>query len=142
MINVNFTLVVQIINFIVLTYLLNRILFKPLLRLFDYRSRKIEEFNNKAIEAEKDCQARLKEYADRIQDARNIAEQERLRLRQQAVEKRQDILLKAKIEADKITAAIRDDIVKQTKLVKAVIQKEGELLSKEIAGEVLGRKVA
>ena len=142
MINVNFTLVVQIINFIVLTYLLNRILFKPLLRLFDYRSRKIEEFNNKTIEADKNYKAKLKEYADRIQDARNFAEEERLRLRQQAMEKRQEILSKAKAEADKITVAIRDDIVKQTELVKAVIQRESELLSQEIAGEVLGRKVA
>jgi len=141
-INVNFTILVQIINFIVLTYLLNRILFKPVLRLFDYRSRRIEEFKNKTTEAEKSYEAKLKEYAKRIQNARNIAEEERQRLCQQAMGKRQDILLKAKTEADKITAKIRDDIKQQTGLVKAVIQREGELLSLEIAGEVLGRKVA
>jgi len=141
-INVNFTILVQIINFIVLTYLLNRILFKPVLRLFDYRSRRIEEFKNKTTEAEKSYEAKLKEYAKRIQNARNIAEEERQRLCQQAMGKRQDILLKAKTEADKITAKIRDDIKQQTGLVKAVIQREGELLSQEIAGEFLGRKVA
>ena len=43
MININWTLVWNVINFLILMYLLKRFLYQPLLEVLDKRSAKIEE---------------------------------------------------------------------------------------------------
>ena len=141
MISLDYSLGIQIINFLLLIFILNRLLYKPLLGLIDKRSKKIE-----ASEAE--CN-RLQE----IVEQKMAAYEEKLRLaKATAVEQKNGIIRQGADEAKAGIDSVRADI--PAMMAQFHTRMEGELreakriligqshkLSVEIAEKVLGRSL-
>ena len=90
-----FTVIAQIINFLVLVALLKRFLYKPITQAMSARAKKIERQLAAAASKEKDAEAKKKLYLKKqreletqkqqwLEKARQEVEQEQLKLRQEA----------------------------------------------------------
>ncbi len=141
MISLDYSLGIQIINFILLIFILNRLLYKPLLGLIDKRNHKIE-----ASEAE--C-LRLKKTVEQ----KMAADEEKLRLaKATAVEQKNGIIRQGADEAKASIDSVRADIPammeqfharmeEEISKAKRILIGQSHKLSVEIAEKVLGRSL-
>ncbi len=100
----------QVVNFLLLLYLLNRLLFKPLLSRMDERAEKIREGLENAEAAARDRELARAEREAAVTEARKEAADMLARANKIAEDTRNEILADARTEAERVTAKARDEI--------------------------------
>jgi len=101
----------QVVNFLLLLYILNRFLFKPLLARMDERSSKIEKGLEDAEAAARDRELARAEREAAVAEARRESAEMLARANKIAEDTRNDILNDARTEAERVTARAREEIV-------------------------------
>ena len=141
MIELDGTLVLQFVNFMILMAVLNALLFKPLRAALKARKETIEGSKAKVQDIDEQVQAQIARYEAQLQDARQQGGQERSSLRKTGQEEEVRILGEANRTAadklQKITAQIQEE----ADSARQELRSQTEALAKEIAGKVLGRAV-
>ena len=141
MININVTLLVQLLNFLLLMFLLNRLLFRPLVRLLDERTARTEGRRAQAVKAEAEADAMLADYEIKLRGARAEADQARSKVLREADSKRQALLEQATAEAAKTVAAIRARVRVETEQARQVLKDQANSLAADAAARILGRSI-
>ncbi len=77
MINLNATLLIQLLNFLLLMFLLNRILFRPMLKVLEERRARTEGRRKQAAQLDVDAQAIWDDYQKRVHAAKAEADRDR-----------------------------------------------------------------
>jgi F-type H+-transporting ATPase subunit b len=103
-------LLFQVINFLVLLYLLNRFLFKPVLARLDERSATIKKGLEDAESAARDRELAQAEREAAVAEARKEAQQMIARATKIAEDSRAEIVAEAKANAEKVTERAREEI--------------------------------
>ncbi len=103
-------LVFQVVNFLLLLYVLNRLLFKPLLGRMDERSAKIERGLEDAEAAARDRELAHAEREAAVAEARREAAEMIARATKIAEDARTEIVAEARSEAEKVTQRAREEI--------------------------------
>ena len=141
MIELDGTLVLQFVNFMILLVVLNALLFKPLRAALQARKETIEGSKAKVQDIDEQVQAQIARYEAQLQDARQQGGQERSSLRKTGQEEEVRILGEANRTAadklQKITAQIQGE----ADSARQELRSQTGALAKEIAGKVLGRAV-
>lgn len=104
MVDINVTLIIQVANFLILYWLLDLVLFKPLLRVMDERNGRMNSFvegfaNERAEIAELEGQ-----YRKHLSEIHTEAAQIRRKAKEEGNEEKAKILSRAEAEAEKIYA--------------------------------------
>ena len=105
-----FKLLFQVVNFLLLLYLLNRFLFKPVLKLLDERESRIRKGLEDAEAAARDRELAKAERDAALDEARKEAQAMVARANKIADDSRAEILAEAKDQAEKVTARAREEI--------------------------------
>jgi F-type H+-transporting ATPase subunit b len=103
-------IIFQIVNTLILFFILKKILFKPVTKFLDERSNAIESKINKT---EEDLQAAAKlkaEYEDRLKEARQEAMEIMEKAAAQADKKQNEIISLARVEAERIRQKASEEI--------------------------------
>ena len=141
MVSIDYSLGIQIINFVLLIFILNRLLYKPLLGMIDKRKRHLE-----ASEAE------IKRLRETVDQKMAAYEEKLRRAKVDAVEQKNEIIRQGAEEAKAIIDAVRAEIPGMMEQFTARMQEEiggakriltnqSQKLSVEIAEKVLGRSL-
>jgi F-type H+-transporting ATPase subunit b len=101
----------QIINFLLLLYLLNRFLFRRVFAFLDERQARIAKGLEDAESAARDRELARAEREAAVDEARKEAAAMIARATKIAEDSRAEIVAGAKTEAEKVTARARDEIV-------------------------------
>ncbi|MCF8034272.1 MAG: ATP synthase F0 subunit B [Desulfarculaceae bacterium] len=142
MISINATLLVQIVNLLVLIFILNKIMYKPLAKMINERSATIKggiaeavALKDKAAENQTQYQRQLgqgrQQVRDRLEQVRRQAEDEA----RQIVDKAQ---AQARTESDKLVAEIQGQMAQ----AQGEIRAQAEEVARTMASRVLGREVS
>jgi F-type H+-transporting ATPase subunit b len=134
-------LVFQVINFLLLLYLLNRFLFKPLLARMDERSTKIEKGLEDAEAAARDRDLARQEREAAVAEARKEAAEMVARANKIAEDTRNEILGEARAEAEKVTQRAREEITAEKDRAMAEIRSQVADLALEAAGRLVGSQM-
>lgn len=139
--NLNATLIIQVISFLILLWFMAKVLYKPLLDFLDKRAEYVKSILDEAKENQEKSQKNLDVSQRQLEEVK----EEILRLKEeadlQADERREDILKEAKKEAEHILMRAKDDIEKQTREVKDQIKKEIAILSVSIAEKIINKEI-
>jgi F-type H+-transporting ATPase subunit b len=100
----------QVINFLILLFLLNRFLFKPVLARLDERSSKISKGLEDAETAARDRELARAEREAAVAEARKEAQEMIARATKIAEDSRHEIVAEARSEAEKVTQRAREEI--------------------------------
>lgn len=135
-------LVAQLVNFIVVSFVLWRFALKPLMRTMAARSSTIEQSLKDAAAIE----VRMKEAGADIEEKLREAKHQAVAIietaKLQADAKRHEMLAAAKTEVEKVVAAARDQIQReQTVAVAGARAAVGEMVATGVA-KVLGRELS
>ncbi len=127
MVNLNSTMLWQVINFLVLLWLLKRYLYGPLTDMLKSRSQRIEGDLDHAENVRKEAENLKKEYEDQLKGARDKAQQIVEDAEARAKKKARDIIK----EAEKKAENIQDNKMKEIEQAKkeAVEQLKNEVAS-------------
>ena len=142
MISVNATLFVQIINFLILMFILNRIFLRPITGIIEKRNKKIKDeqiqLNN--------LQQETKELIEKCVSIESKAKKEALGqsniLKKEAGEKAEDILNKARDEISGIREETDREIDSRIEEASLSLKKFASDLADELTEKVIGRRFA
>ncbi len=135
------TLIVQIIIFIAAIFILNSLLFKPLLGLIERRERLTTGRIKEAKELRERVEQIEKEYRAKLDEIRAKAMEERNEMRREAQAAAEDLIEKAHREAQALLEEAQSKLELEAKEIRERIKPEIEVLAHEIALKILGRKV-
>jgi F-type H+-transporting ATPase subunit b len=141
MININFSLLVQLINFIVLLIALNLILFKPVRQIMHEREQGISSSLGDARAAQERTQSLLDQYNASLADAKQKAATTYNTIYQQGLDAQRDMISVERSKAGEILDKTRTEIATAANTARTDLKKEAERLSQEITAKLLGRAV-
>ncbi len=140
-INVNFTLLLQMVNFIVLIAILYRFLYRPLTNFLAQRQEGIKRSLEEAAATREAAQRALEEYNAKLQASEKHAQAIREAAERAAHEEQQRLMKAAKEEASKFLSVARAEIEQDVKRAKAQLKEEVTLLSLGMAERIIGRNL-
>lgn len=130
-------LLFQVFNFLLLLYLLNRFLFKPVLKLLDERESRIRKGLEDAEAAARDRELARAEREAALDEARKEAQAMVARANKIAEDSRAEILAEAKAQADKVTARAREEITAEKDKAMAELRATVADLALQAAGRLV-----
>jgi F-type H+-transporting ATPase subunit b len=142
MISINATLVVQVIQFLILVFILNRLMFRPILRLINARKEFIDKTKNEIENIELDTKRLRDEYLLRETHARKAASRERTRIRDEGIISAEEFLDVSRKEVTSIRAEAEKTAEEQLNKTRPFLQGEAEVLAEDITERVIGRRIA
>jgi len=141
MIDIDKTLLYQIINFLVLLITLNFILFKPIRQVMLEREQGISSALGDAKAAQERMQGLLENYNVSLADAKQKAATSYNTLYQQGLDAQRDMITAERAKAGEMLDKARAEIASASAAARADLRKEAERLSQEITSKLLGRAV-
>jgi F-type H+-transporting ATPase subunit b len=136
-----FKLIAQIVNFLVVLYLVNRFGFKPLLRLMDERSARIKRGLEDAAAAERDRELARAERAEALDEARKEAQAMLARATKMAEDARVEILAAARADAEQASERARQEINAEKERAIAELRTQVADLALEAAGKLIRQQM-
>ncbi len=141
MVSIDYSLGIQIINFVLLIFILNRLLYKPLLGMIDKRKKHLDE-----------SEAEIKRLRETVDQKMAAYEEKLRRAKVDAVEQKNEIIRQGAEEAKAIIDAVRAEIPgmmeqftarmgEEIAGAKRILTNQSQKLSVEIAEKVLGRSL-
>ena len=127
----------QVLNFLLLLYILNRLLFKPLLARMDERSAKISKGLEDAETAARDRELAAAEREAAVAEARKEAAEMLARANKIAEDTRNEILGDARSEAEKVTQRAREEITAEKEKAMSELRSHVADLALEAAAKLV-----
>ncbi len=116
MININHTLFIQMLDFLFLLFVLNIILYKPLLSKIRERHARIEDLRNKAAALKGEAQKNEEEYTRRIKEAEEKAKEDYVNLISKTLKEKDERISQKQREALEEIRKYEEEINKQIEL--------------------------
>lgn len=142
MISINATLIVQIINLLVLIWILNRLMYRPIKRIAAERQAKVDEGLKRAAEIEGASQEAEASYLQDRSKGRSKVREQLEDQRRQADVKVKEILKEAQEQAKDQQAKMLQNVEQQMQEARGDIKAEAEKIALSLAQTVLGREVS
>ena len=142
MIQINITLIIQIVNFLVLLLVLNALLYKPVTAKIREREARIRSDREKAAELDGQVQEQEKRHQQELAIVRQTGAQEKNALTAEAKKKEAEILDKARAEASRIVEDMKAAIRVEAEEVRKALKAEMTPLAQSISEKILGRPVS
>ncbi len=141
MISVDGSLFIQIVNFIVLIFVLNKILYGPIRNILRERGEKVSDLENSIDASEKGAKEKDEEYVSGIKTARAEGMKIKDELIAAAEQEEKKIIQGINEKAQAELTKIKDKIAKDAEEVRKTLLQEVDRFAIEIGEKILGRAV-
>ncbi|HET9548770.1 MAG TPA: ATP synthase F0 subunit B [Candidatus Binatia bacterium] len=142
MISLDLSILYQIILFVALWLILNKILFQPYLQLLEERERRTIGAEHDSADLEHEGARLRAQYEEKIAQAQTAAYAAKDAILQEARQQREKILGQARAAAASKLEQARREISLALEKEKALAAAEAATVAGEMVSKVLGRKVA
>jgi F-type H+-transporting ATPase subunit b len=134
-------LISQIINFVLLLFILRQFLYKPIVGMLDRRSEKIRTDLQEAEEARSKAEAARQEYEQQLEQARDERRSIVAQASEQAEKMKEEILSEARAEATEIASKAQDEMEYERRQVLLQAQDQIVDLALVAAGRLVGESL-
>ena len=142
LIDVDGTLFVQFGLFLIMLFVLSRVVFRPYLKLKDARHAGIEGARDEAHQMQERARQVGADYDAKLTKARQRGGEERARLRGEGAVYERQVLGAARDESQKVLDAARGKIAADAGAARDKLTAESTALAKQIVKKILGREAA
>jgi F-type H+-transporting ATPase subunit b len=141
MLSVDYTLFIQIANFLVLLFILNLVLYKPIRKILLKRKAEVGAYEESIGEYDSKSEEGSKDFNEGMITARKEGFQEKEGLKGQGLEEEKSLIGSATASAlEKIDEA-KKNIDRSIQEAWSGLEKESATFSKELAEKILGRSL-
>ncbi len=141
MISINWSLLIQIVNFLFLIWVLNMVLYKPIRNILIQRKEKISGLQEGIETLDGKAKDKDDAFVSGLKNARAKGAKEREILLQAAGEEEKKIVEKINKEAQVELAAVREKISKDAEEAGAALEQQLDVFAKAIGEKILGRAI-
>ena len=141
MITINSTLIAQILNFLILVFILKKLAYKPVVRMLKARQDRIQESLDKADADAEEADKLLAEYKAKLAEANVKAENIVLMAEKRASEEREAKRAEVKREIEQMRKAAKAEIDREREHAIEQLRTEMITLSMAAAGKIVAKNM-
>lgn len=141
MVSLDYSLGIQIVNFLVLIFILNLLLYKPILGMIDKRKRTLAESESEIIRLQQSVEQKMAAYEEKLRQAKAAAVEQKIEMITQSSEEAKTIIEGARAEIPGIMEEFRGRMEGEIAAAGRILTAQSGKLSVEIAEKVLGRSL-
>lgn len=142
LISINETLIAQLVSFLIFLYIINRVMFKPLLSVVNERNDHIDKMYREITEAEQELDNVKRMLSENEAAVKKEAFSIKTKLESDGDMKATEIYREARNQIEAMRESAKVDVKAQLDEAKKSIQKESEILVYQIMEKVLERRLA
>lgn len=142
LIDVDLTVLVQFVLFLILFFVANKLLFQPYLQLRERRKAGIEGARAEAERMTAQADAKLADYEKQLAVARDRANEEGRKVRSEAAAHEREVTDKARATAQQAIDEAQTKVRKETEEARAQLLPQADAIARTITSKLLGREVA
>jgi F-type H+-transporting ATPase subunit b len=141
MISINATIFIQLLHFLILVFILNRLMFRPLLRLVHDRTSHIDKTLKKVENSQIDTTELINKRISLENDVRKKAREESSHIKNEASDMAEKILDDTREKLAPIREEVKKEIDKQMDAAGELLHGEATVLADEIINKLIGRRI-
>lgn len=141
MIKIDWTLGLQIANFLVLLFILNAVLYRPLRAVLGQRKETIDGDHGRARDLQQQIDDKMARYQEQLQAARIKGTEERTALRTAAARQEAEIIGAAHAAAGERLQQIKTQVAGEADAARKALQVEAGQIAGQVASRILGRNL-
>jgi F-type H+-transporting ATPase subunit b len=142
MIDIDWTLFALLVNFLLLVFLLNMVLFRPIRKAIADRQARIRESEAAAGQLESQTQGLSDEIKEKLAAARKEGAGQREALKQEGAQAEASLLEEIKKQVDLEWAQVEKKIQADMAKARESLKKQAKTFAQLLASKVLGREVS
>jgi F-type H+-transporting ATPase subunit b len=142
MLKVDYSLLIQIANFLLLLFLLNRILYRPIRRILVERAEQMNTYEGTIADLQQRSEQDAESLEQNMKAARKEGFDRKEGLRGEGLEEEKGMLQKASAAAGERIDEAKADIGRHVEDVRRTLEKEIGAFSQELAEKILGRSIS
>jgi F-type H+-transporting ATPase subunit b len=139
MVSIDYTLFIQIVNFLLLIAILHVLLYKPILRIMRERENRLKASEEEVKSLYQTIERKTAEYEEKIRLAKMEAMNQRNEIQKQGALEAQRIIEAAREEIARMTEEFKEKLAKEMEEARNILTAQSRTISFEIAERVLGR---
>jgi F-type H+-transporting ATPase subunit b len=137
----DYTLLVQMATFIALIFILNYLLYKPILSIIDRRKKQLDELENEIKLFKDSVDKKAAEYSDKLNKAKANASDLKKEIIGEGAKQAKSIVDAVRGEIPLMAQEAQKKMDVEMQAARQILQTQSRKLSLEIAEKVLGRRV-
>lgn len=141
MIDLNATLIAQIINFLLLVVVLTKVAYKPLMKALQERQERIAASIDQADRAKTEAEQLKKEYQEQLARARAEAQSIVEKATRLAEQTKDEIIIAARAEHAKLLKEAQDEIARERQRALSELRGEVVTLSMAAAAKIIEKNL-
>ena len=142
MVEINLTIVIQVVQFLILVFILNRILFKPISRAIEERDGRIDAWEEKTRTLQETVRTKIESYEKELVEVRARAQEEQEQISNELKEREEEKVGAVFKEAAQIVASTKQTLQEETERLRQELRRQAEEMAQMVTEKVLGRKVS
>jgi len=141
MIDIDYSIFIQIALFLVIWFFLARFVFTPFQRLLGEREQRTEGMKAEAETLLEEAERLRMQYEERITKAKEEGSSIKEEIRQEALQAREQLLAHAQEDASRFLQTARQQIQEEMQKDRELAVQEAEVIGQEMAEKILVRRV-
>jgi len=135
------TMLIQMVIFLALVFVLNILLYKPILSIIDRRKKQLEESENEIKLFNESVEKRVAEYEEKLKRAKIKATELKKEIIQEGANQAKNIVDVIRNEIPVMAREFQQKMDKEVEKARLILDSHSKELSVQIAQKVLGRPV-
>ncbi len=141
MVSLDYSLGIQIINFLLLIFILNVLLYKPILGLIDKRKKQFEASETEIKRLRETVEQKMAAYEEKLRQAKTTAVEQKNEIIRQGADEAKTVIDAVRAEIPGMMERFQDRMDGEIGAAKKILTDHSQQLSVEIAEKVLGRSL-
>ncbi len=141
MVSLDYSLGIQIVNFLLLIFILNVLLYKPILGMIDKRKKQFEDSDAEIRRLQKTVEQKMAAYEEKLRQAKAAAVEQKNELIRQGAEEAKTVIDAVRAEIPGMMEQFHTRMDGEIGAAKKILTDHSQQLSVEIAEKVLGRSL-
>lgn len=141
MVSIDYTVFLQIINFLLLIFILNVLLYKPIMGILEKRQKQFDDSQEEIKRLNQDVEKKMLEYEEKSRQAKLAALELKNQAMAEGTETAKAVINAVRGEIPKIVESFNEKLGKEVEEARKILTGQSQKISREIAEKVLGRSV-
>jgi F-type H+-transporting ATPase subunit b len=140
-VSLDYSLGIQIINFLLLIFILNVLLYKPILGMIDKRKKQFEDSDAEIRRLQETVKQKMAAYEEKLRQAKAAAVEQKNEIIRQGAEEAKTVIDAVRAEIPGMMERFHTQMDGEIGAAKKILTDHSQQLSVEIAEKVLGRSL-
>ena len=141
MVSLNYTVFVQMLNFIALIFILNALLYKPIMGIIERRKNQLQASEDEIKGLRETVDQKMAAYEEKLRLAKSQAMEQKNEILKTGAETAKGFIEAAREEIPRIMGEFNEKLGKELDDARRILTSQSQQISIEIAEKVLGRSV-